>query len=99
MKNGPVWHYPGVVDENSGGAQWPDTMLRHYGEMMTVRDVARALNIEEGNVRLLIRSTDPAVRMPGVKLGKSWRVAREELRQYLLDHHNSALDPREVSNG
>jgi hypothetical protein len=99
MKYSPVQRYADVVDDNSGEVQWPDTLLSTYGQMMTARDVALALNIEENNVRLLIRSNDPDIRMPGVKLGKSWRVAREELRRYLLAHHNSALDAREVSHG
>ena len=63
-------------------------MLSRYGDMLSVRDVARALNLEEGNVRNLLLSNDPGMRLPGVKLGKSWRIARDQLRTYLFDHHN-----------
>ena len=63
-------------------------MLHAYGEMLSVTEVARALNLEERNVRNLLTSSDPTMRMPGVKIGKSWRIARDQLRTYLLVHHN-----------
>lgn len=78
------------MDLNSRTGKWPDTLLRDYGQMMSVRDVAKALNIEESNVRGLLTATHAARRMPGVKLGRSWRVDRDQLRAYLLAHHNDA---------
>lgn len=35
-------------------------MLSRYGDMLSVRDVARVLNLEEGNVRNLLLSNDSA---------------------------------------
>lgn len=79
-----------TVEDNSPGRTWPDTMLSRYADMLSVRDVARVLNLEEGNVRNLLLSNDPVMRLPGVKLGKSWRIARDQLRVYLLAHHNDS---------
>lgn len=67
--------------------EWPESFLS-YGQMMSVRDVALALNIEESNVRRLLTTPDRNVRMPGVKLGTSWRVDRDQLRGYLIANHN-----------
>lgn len=89
-----------TVEDNSHAPTWPDTMLSRYGDMLSVRDVARALNLEEGNVRNLLLSNDTSMRLPGVKLGKSWRIARDQLRAYLLAHHNdSALSPANDERG
>ena len=76
------------MNVTSPTAEWPASLLRDYGQMMRVRDVAQVLNIEESNVRALLTATHPAGRMPGVKLGKSWRIDRDQLRVYLLAHHN-----------
>ena len=76
------------MDLNSRTGKWPDTLLRDYGQMMSVRDVAQALNIEESNVRGLLTATHAAGRMPGVKLGRSWRIDRDQLDDYLVAHHN-----------
>lgn len=76
------------MDVTKPTPEWPDSLLCEYGQMMSVRDVAHALNIEESNVRGLLTAASSIVRMPGVKLGKSWRVDRDQLRAYLLAHHN-----------
>lgn len=91
MQNTPMSRYGDIVNVTSPGAEWPDSLLRDYGQMMSVRDVALALNIEESNVRALLTATHPAGRMPGVKLGKSWRIDRGQLRAFLLAHHNDRL--------
>ena len=91
------------MNVTSPTAEWPDSLLRDYGQMMSVRDVAQALNIEESNVRALLTATHPAGRVPGVKLGKSWRIDRDQLRVYLLAHHDdrslSSTPSREANHG
>ena len=92
--------YSMTVEDNTPVPTWPDPMLSRYGDMLSVRDVARVLNLEEGNVRNLLLSNDTSMRLPGVKLGKSWRIARDQLRMYLLAHHNnSALSCANVERG
>ncbi|MGC5225138.1 helix-turn-helix domain-containing protein [Micromonospora sp. DT81.3] len=76
------------MDDTSPLMDWPDSLLREYRHMLSVRDVARALNIEESNVRSLLTAPDARTRMPGVKIGKNWRISRDQLRTYLLVHHN-----------
>lgn len=82
-------------------SSWPDTMLRAYGDMLSVSDVAHVLNLEERNVRNLLTSSAASTRLPGVKIGKSWRIARDQLRTYLLTHHNqdSALSSSVAERG
>ena len=58
--------------------------------MLTVADTARMLNLEERAIRYLLTVTNPTLQLPGVKIGKSWRIPRDELRSYLLHHHNHA---------
>lgn len=70
---------------------WPDAMLRSYGHMLSVNQVAEALNLDPRIVRTLLVQTDAQKRLPGVKIGKSWRISREQLRTYLLNHHNAAF--------
>lgn len=94
--------YADVVDVTSSPTEWPDSLLRGYAQMMSVREVAQALNIEESNVRGLLTASQAKVRMPGVKLGKSWCVDRDQLRAYLLAHHNdpslSSMNLREAKH-
>lgn len=80
--------YARRVDETTALVAWPDSMLGRYGDMLSVADVSRVLNLEPRNVRCLLTSTDSATRLPGVKIGKSWRIARDQLRIYLIFHHN-----------
>lgn len=99
-----ILHQPGyhrTVSETSSGHIWPDTMLHVYGDMLSVSEVAHALNLEERNVRNLLSNSDPSVRLPGVKIGKSWRISRDQLRTYLLTHHNddSASSSQTVEKG
>ncbi len=80
---------------------WPDSMLRRYGDMLSVADVSSVLGLEPRNVRCLLTSGDAAIRLPGVKIGKSWRIARVQLRAYLIGHHNddSALSSEDAKRG
>lgn len=64
-------------------------MLRRYGDMLSVSDVSRVLNMEPRNVRGLLTTVDVTTRLPGVKIGKSWRIARDQLHRYLVTHHNA----------
>jgi excisionase family DNA binding protein len=93
--------YHQTVNETSAAPIWPDTMLRAYGDMLSVTEVARALNLEERNVRNLLSNGDASIRLPGVKIGNSWRISREQLRSYLLTHHNndSALNSSNAERG
>ena len=84
----PSVGYARRVDETTALVTWPDSMLGRYGDMLSVSDVSRALNLEPRNIRCLLTSTDAATRLPGVKIGKSWRIARDQLRTYLISHHN-----------
>ena len=89
------------VNETATTAIWPDTMLRPYGEMLNVTEVAHILNMEERNVRNLLSNRDAHIRLPGVKIGKSWRISRDQLRSYLVTHHNNDTTARisETSRG
>ena len=80
---------------------WPDAMLRSYGHMLSVNQVAEALNLDPRIVRTLLVQTDAQKRLPGVKIGKSWRISRDQLRTYLLTHHNndSALNSSNAERG
>ena len=80
--------YARRVDETTVLMMWPDSMLRRYGDMLSVADVSCVLRLEPRNVRCLLTSGDAAIRLPGVKIGKSWRIARDQLRVYLIGHHN-----------
>lgn len=57
--------------------------------MLSVSDVAQVLNLDERAVRNLLLTPDASTRLPGVKIGKSWRLAKSELSAYLLAHDNS----------
>ena len=93
--------YARRVDETTALAMWPDSMLRRYGDMLSVADVSCVLRLEPRNVRCLLTSSDAAIRLPGVKIGKSWRIARDQLRAYLIGHHNedSALSSQNDERG
>ncbi|MCU1530415.1 MAG: hypothetical protein JWP75_4178 [Frondihabitans sp.] len=67
---------------------WPEAMLAAYGDMLTVTEVATVLNVEPRNVRGLLTTADLGIRLPGVKIGKSWRVARSQSTSCLLRHQN-----------
>ncbi|MDH6238562.1 helix-turn-helix domain-containing protein [Cryobacterium sp. CG_9.6] len=76
------------MDEITVLVTWPDSMLGRYGDMLSVSDVSHVLNLEPRNIRCLVTSTDVATWLPGLKIGKSWRIARDQLRAYLIGHHN-----------
>lgn len=63
-------------------------MLRAYADMLTVDEISRILSIEPRKARELLTPPDASIRLPGVKIGKSWRIARDELCSYLVTHHN-----------
>lgn len=77
------------MEEIAAPQAWPESMLSGYSAMLSVSEVAQALNLEERNVRQLLTNTHAGVRLPGVKIGKSWRIARDELGDYLRGHHNT----------
>jgi excisionase family DNA binding protein len=83
----------GRVNTTSSPLAWPDVMLAPYGEMLTVTEVAAVLNVDARNVRGLLKTADTSRRLPGVKIGKSWRIARSQLTSYLVDHQNQPSDP------
>ena len=85
----------GRVNETPAPTAWPEAMLAAYGEMLTVTDVAQVLNVEPRNVRGLLTTADLASRLPGVKIGKSWRVARSQLASYLVHHQNETVISRD----
>ena len=85
----------GRVNETPAPLLWPEVMLAPYGEMLTVTDVAHVLNVEPRNVRGLLTTADMASRLPGVKIGKSWRVARSQLTSYLVRHQNESAISQE----
>jgi hypothetical protein len=76
------------VDETTALMMWPDSMSRRYGDMLSVADVSCVLRLEPRNVRCLLTNSDAGIRLPGVKIGRSWRIARDQLRAYLIGHHN-----------
>ncbi|WP_234031372.1 helix-turn-helix domain-containing protein [Mycetocola zhujimingii] len=76
------------MDENQALTAWPDGMLSAYGHMLSVNQVAEVLSLDPRIVRKLLLQHDPRKRLPGVKIGKSWRISRDQLRTYLLTHHN-----------
>lgn len=78
----------GRVNETSPSLAWPEAMLAPYGEMLTVNDVAVVLNVDVRNVRGLLTTADASRRIPAVKIGKSWRIARSQLTSYLVEHQN-----------
>lgn len=83
--------YHRTVDEISTDTAWPESMLHNYGQMLTVGEVAHILNLGQRNVRDLLTTTDEHVRLPGVKIGKSWRISRAQLSAYLRSHHNEEV--------
>ena len=68
----------------------PNPESSEYGEVLSVADVARLLQIEEATVRALARRGD----LPGVKLGKHWRFLRDELRDSLRPARRAATTPQ-----
>lgn len=85
----------GRVNETPAPILWPEVMLAPYGEMLTVTEVAHVLNVVPRNVRGLLTTADRGARLPGVKVGKSWRVARSQLASYLLRHQNEPAASQE----
>jgi hypothetical protein len=75
---------------------WAEDMLAPYGDRLSVVDVAQVLGVEPRNIRGLLTTADIGSRLPGVKVGKSWRIARAQPASYLLRHQNqSAFSPVE----
>lgn len=57
---------------------------------MTVRQVATALSISEHVVRRLLTTSE----LQGVKVGREWRILRDDLLSYLEQRSNKAIDTR-----
>lgn len=89
------------MDEPTSTLTWPDSALSSYGDMLTVGEVSRVINLGERSVRDLLTTSDPASRLSAVRIGKNWRIPREQLRAYLLAHHNeqAALNPQDDERG
>ncbi len=87
-------YYARTVTENDPYVRWVDERLATCPELMTIRDVDKVLGIGERQVGRLLRLADPAKRLPGAKFGGSWRIAKPELRQYLLKSHNGSTAAR-----
>lgn len=57
-----------------------DALLEDQPRMLNLAQVAELLASTKPTVRRLIDTQD----LRGVKLGRQWRVARDDLRSYLL---------------
>lgn len=71
-------------------------LLNDYPPTMTVDEVAELLKVSKEVVWTLIRPVDRKGRtvedpLPAYKVGKSWSVLRDELREWLLRHRNTTL--------
>lgn len=53
-------------------------------ELMTVEEVATYLKVHPEVVRRWLREK----KLPGLKVGKEWRIAKEDLDKYLEDLKN-----------
>lgn len=62
-----------------------EALLADAPASMTVRQVAETLAVSEHVVRRLLVSTD----LQGVKVGREWRVFRDDLLYYLTARSNS----------
>lgn len=62
-----------------------EALLADAPASMTVRQVAETLAVSEHVVRRLLVSTD----LQGVKVGREWRVFRDDLLYYLIARSNS----------
>jgi excisionase family DNA binding protein len=76
------------VTSNSDESDPVDKLLAGYPNMLSVSEVASILAIRERRVRELLALQDPNRRLPGFKLATTWRIAKEELREYLVKNHN-----------
>ena len=77
------------MNDTTVPAAWPDSILNSYTDLLTVDEASTVLKIDARSVRSLLVHANPSVRLPGVKIGTNWRIVREELRTYLLAHHNA----------
>lgn len=66
------------------------SLLADAPASMTVRQVATALSISEHVVRRLLTTSD----LEGVKVGREWRILREDLLSYLAHRSNRVIDAR-----
>lgn len=82
------------VTDNDPYTRWVDDRLADLPEAMSIRDVDSVLRIGERQVGRLLRLQDPVKRLPGAKFGGVWRIAKPELRQYLLKSHNGSTAAR-----
>ena len=56
--------------------------------LLTPEQVAEKLNVPERNVLRWLRSGY----MPGVKVGKEWRISPEDLEEFIRTHRNIQSD-------
>lgn len=55
-------------------------MLNHYGDIMTVPDVAEVLNIGKNRVYELLESKA----LKGFRIGRVWKIPKDALLDYIL---------------
>ena len=58
-------------------------MANEQPDILTAEEVAALLRLSLDSVRSLLRQR----RLPGVKIGKEWRVRRQDLDEYLRTGH------------
>jgi excisionase family DNA binding protein len=59
--------------------------MEEFEELLTVEEAAHALRVDEDTVRLWLRTDQ----LPGYKLGKSWRIPRSSLLDFLRQSRNN----------
>lgn len=62
------------------------TLLADYPPMMTVKDVAAALNQRALTINGWLKNGT----LPGMKIGKTWRISREQLAEWVANRSNDA---------
>lgn len=63
-------------------------------EMLTVKAVARRLNVSDKLIYKMIAEG----RIPHIKVGKSYRILKSELSEWLRSHYHLALSDEEQKN-
>ncbi|MBI5443872.1 MAG: helix-turn-helix domain-containing protein [Deltaproteobacteria bacterium] len=67
--------------QNEAARTEPDGLVQAAGclRVLTVEETAAVLKVKPATVRKLLREGQ----LPGKRIGKSWRILEEELRQWL----------------
>ena len=64
----------------------PQTTTGYQEPLLSVEELARALQVTTGTVYRLVREDG----LPGVRVGGQWRFRREELERWLDSRHRVA---------